>query len=104
MAQFIYKINQERVELQEMPAGLLRNQFEALQGVVSKALGSLQCSIHHREPIIFLGSDAGKAQFQGYGGCCNELGKEVKHHLLPLFPEIAGMTVTTKNVTVTAHE
>lgn len=50
MVQFMFMINQKKVEFQDIPDGPIKSSFEILKSALADRLGSVSCPTHHRSP------------------------------------------------------
>jgi hypothetical protein len=72
MPTFIYKIQKEEIEFQDIPDGPVKDMFESLQSTIAGKLQSLQCQAHLQKPVIILECEGEEVKLSGFGACCDE--------------------------------
>jgi hypothetical protein len=102
MPTFIFKIQKQEIEFQNIPDGEVKGMFESLQKTISDQLQSLQCRTHLQKPVIILESDGKKVKLAGFGTCCREFGFTVQQLIkLPNGSMDSDVIVTTREMTYT---
>ncbi len=81
MAIFNFKINEQQVELGNLPDSPLRKSLEGLKTTITNQIQSLRCDIHHQELVVVLESKENEVRLVGFSTCCREFGLSVREHL-----------------------
>ena len=84
MAQCIFKVNGNEVELEKIENLLLRQRCERVANAVRGTLRSLRCKTHFQEPVIILQIDGDCIVLSGIGACCRDFTTIVNDVLRPL--------------------
>ena len=71
--------------------------IEAVIGTFDKHFGSIQCDVHHVEPLVFIHVTSGACTGFGFGPCCENFAKELlvlaKNLKLPGIPQETPVTM-----------
>ena len=80
MADIIFKVEGREVDFNQIPNGPTKDILGAFKKAVADQLESVECKVHHREPIITMYAD--DDQFEGFGfglgTCCPGFGTVVR--------------------------
>ena len=98
MATFIFKMNNEEIGFDGLTHGPIKDLFENLRTTIAHQLQSMQCEIHHLEPVVVLESDGKKVTVAGFGTCCRDFGNTLRDRIkLPEWALSSNVVITTEN-------
>ena len=78
MPTFIYKWNKQRITLDGLPEGPMKESFRNLTGLITDQLRSTERQHHHLEPVVMLQARGENVTYAGCAACCPEFSANVK--------------------------